>query len=119
VPIKLPGTLLDGTPDKFAWGYDAAKGEYVDMIKAGIVDPLKVVRTALVNATGVDNLLTTSGVASLLATSEVCVVDAPEENKISGGGPGGMGGGMRGLGVSKLREKSSTYVHQQNRKVNT
>jgi chaperonin GroEL len=70
----IVGTLLSqyGAPDKFAWGYDAQKGEYVDMIKAGIVDPLKVVRTALVDA---------SGVASLLTTSEACVVDAPEEDK--------------------------------------
>ncbi|KAF8961721.1 chaperonin Cpn60/TCP-1 family [Flammula alnicola] len=70
----IVGTLLKqyGAEDKFAWGYDAAKGEYVDMIKAGIVDPLKVVRTALVDA---------SGVASLLTTSECCVVDAPEEDK--------------------------------------
>jgi chaperonin GroEL len=56
------GTLLSqyGGPDKFAWGYDTQKGEYVDMIKAGIVDPLKVVRTALVDASGVASLLTTS-----------------------------------------------------------
>jgi chaperonin GroEL len=85
----IVGTLLSqyGTPDKFAWGYDAQKGEYVDMIKAGIVDPLKVVRTALVDA---------SGVASLLTTSEACVVDAPEEDKPAVGG--GMGGGMGGMG---------------------
>ena len=51
-------------------GYDASKGEYVDMIKAGIVDPLKVVRTALVDALGVSSLLT---------TSETCVVEAEEE----------------------------------------
>ncbi|KIM91787.1 hypothetical protein PILCRDRAFT_811057 [Piloderma croceum F 1598] len=85
----IVGTLLAqyGAPDKFAWGYDAQKGEYVDMIKAGIVDPLKVVRTALVDA---------SGVASLLTTSEACVVDAPEEDKPAAGG--GMGGGMGGMG---------------------
>jgi chaperonin GroEL len=53
------------------------------MIQAGIVDPLRVVRTALVDA---------SGVASLLMTSEVCVVDAPEEDKPAGGPGGGMGG---------------------------
>jgi chaperonin GroEL len=85
----IVGTLLSqyGAPDKFAWGYDAQKGEYIDMIKAGIVDPLKVVRTALVDA---------SGVASLLTTSEACVVDAPEEDKPAGGA--GMGGGMGGMG---------------------
>ncbi|KAI6127027.1 chaperonin GroL [Pisolithus sp. B1] len=68
----IVGTLLNkyGDADNFSMGYDASKGEYVDMIKAGIVDPLKVVRTALVDA---------SGVASLLTTSEACVVDAEEE----------------------------------------
>jgi chaperonin GroEL len=60
----------------------------VDMIKAGIVDPLKVVRMALVDA---------SGVASLLTTSEACVVDAPEEDKAGAGGSEGMGGGMGGM----------------------
>jgi len=70
-----------GSPDKFAWGYYAAKGESTDMTKAGIVDPLKVVRTALVDA---------SGVASFLTTSEACIVDAPEEDKPAPGA-GGMG----------------------------
>jgi chaperonin GroEL len=85
----IVGSLLSqyGAPDKFAWGYDAQKGEYVDMIKAGIVDLLKVVRTALVDA---------SGVASLLTTSEACVVDSPEEDKPASGV--GMGGGMGGMG---------------------
>lgn len=86
----IVGTLLSepySSPDKFSWGYDAAKGEYVDMIKAGIVDPLKVVRTALVDA---------AGVASLLTTSEACVVESPEEPK-SGGSMPGMGG-MGGMG---------------------
>jgi hypothetical protein len=79
------GTLLSqyGGPDKFAWVYDAQKGEYVDMIKAGIVDPIKVVKTALVDA---------SDVASLLTTSDACVVDAPEEDKPA------VGGGMRWYG---------------------
>lgn len=82
----IVGTLMKqyGTEDKFSWGYDASKGEYVDMIKSGIVDPLKVVRTALVDA---------AGVASLLTTSECCVVDAPQEEKAApAGGMSGMGG---------------------------
>jgi len=58
-----------------------------DVEEAGIIDPFKVVRTALVDA---------SGVASLLATSEVAIVDGPEEKAPSGGGMGGMGGGMGG-----------------------
>ena len=88
----IVGTLLGqyGSADQFAMGYDASKGEYVDMIKAGIVDPLKVVRTALVDA---------SGVASLLTTSEACVVEAEEEKPAAGPGMGGMGsmGGMGGF----------------------
>jgi hypothetical protein len=47
-------------PDEFAWGYDAQNGAYVNMIKAGNIDPLKVARTALVDAPGVASLLTTS-----------------------------------------------------------
>ncbi|OBZ72799.1 Heat shock protein 60, mitochondrial [Grifola frondosa] len=82
----IVGTLLNqyGAPDKFSWGYDASKGEYVDMIKAGIVDPLKVVRTALVDA---------AGVASLLTTSEACVVEIEDPKPAAPmGGMGGMGG---------------------------
>lgn len=88
----IVGTLQSqhGAPEQFAQGYDAATGRYVDMIKAGIVDPLKVVRTALVDA---------SGVASLLTTSECCIVEAEEKEKPAmGGGMGGMGGmGMGGF----------------------
>jgi chaperonin GroEL len=87
----IVGTLLQqyGAKDKFEWGYDASRGEYVDMIKAGIVDPLKVVRTALVDA---------AGVASLLTTSEACVVEAPEEKAPAPAMGGGMGmGGMGGM----------------------
>lgn len=65
-------------------GYDASVGEYCNMIEKGILDPLKVVRTALADA---------SGVASLLTTSECCVVDAEEKTPPPGmGGMGGMGG---------------------------
>jgi chaperonin GroEL len=79
-----------GKEGAFSWGYDAARGRYVDMVAEGIVDPLKVVRTALVDA---------AGVASLLTTSEACVVDAPEEAaKGPAAGMGGMGmGGMGGF----------------------
>lgn len=51
-------------------GYDAAKDEYVDMIKAGIIDPLKVIRTALVDA---------ASVSSLLTTTEAVVVEHPKD----------------------------------------
>jgi chaperonin GroEL len=67
-------------------GYDAATGEYADMISAGIIDPLKVVKTALTNAVSV---------ASLILTTEAVVTDKPEPKNQSVGGPaGGMGGGM-------------------------
>ncbi|KAF6746623.1 heat shock protein [Ephemerocybe angulata] len=81
-----------GVEGKFNWGYDAGRGEYVDMVERGIVDPLKVVRTALVDA---------AGVASLLTTSEACVVEAAEEEGSAKGpgGMGGMGGGMGGMGM--------------------
>ncbi|KAL1832367.1 hypothetical protein DCAR_0102368 [Daucus carota subsp. sativus] len=66
-------------------GYDAAKGAYVDMVKAGIIDPLKVIRTALVDA---------ASVSSLMTTTEAIVVELPKDEKDipMGGGMGGMGG---------------------------
>ncbi|KAH9475740.1 chaperonin [Psilocybe cubensis] len=84
-----------GSADKLSWGYNAAKGEYVDMVREGIVDPLKVVRTALVDA---------SGVASLLFTSEACVVNSPRRRRrVLGEGAGvagsvGVGGNANGNG---------------------
>ncbi|KAM3231143.1 hypothetical protein ACQJBY_061355 [Aegilops geniculata] len=66
-------------------GYDAAKGEYVDMVKAGIIDPLKVIRTALVDA---------ASVSSLMTTTEAIIVEIPKEDRaapaMGGGGMGGM-----------------------------
>ncbi|KAI7725427.1 hypothetical protein M8C21_020249 [Ambrosia artemisiifolia] len=74
-------------------GYDAAKGEYVDMVKNGIIDPLKVIRTALVDA---------ASVSSLMTTTEAIVVEIPQPASEAapgmGGGMGGMGGGMGGMG---------------------
>ncbi|KAL2149484.1 hypothetical protein VTH82DRAFT_8135 [Thermothelomyces myriococcoides] len=78
------GKLSDEYASDFNTGFNSAKGEYVDMIQAGILDPLKVVRTGLIDA---------SGVASLLGTTEVAIVEAPEEKPA-----GGMGGGMGGMG---------------------
>ncbi|MDD4097808.1 MAG: chaperonin GroEL [Lentisphaeria bacterium] len=72
-------------------GYDAAVDKYVDMLKAGIIDPKKVERCALQNA---------SSVAGLLLTTECMICDLPEEKKDApAGGPGGMGGmgGMDGM----------------------
>ncbi|CAD6230508.1 GSCOCG00006793001-RA-CDS [Cotesia congregata] len=75
-------------------GYDAMNDKYVDMIEAGIIDPTKVVRTALTDA---------AGVASLLATVESVVCDVPKEDSPMGamGGMGGMGGmgAMGGMGM--------------------
>ncbi|NOZ93550.1 MAG: chaperonin GroEL [Acidobacteria bacterium] len=66
-------------------GYDAAKGEIVDMIKAGIIDPAKVAKNALLNA---------ASIASLLLTTEAMVCEIPEEKPETpaGGGMGDMGG---------------------------
>src|SRR5690625_233800 len=69
-------------------GFNAETGEWVNMIDAGIVDPTKVTRSALQNA---------SSVAAMFLTTEVVVADIPEDN--GGGAPdmGGMGGGMPGM----------------------
>jgi chaperonin GroEL len=68
--------------DKYSHGYNAQSGLYVDMIEAGIVDPTKVIRTALADA---------SSVASLMTTTECVIVDMPkEESKGNAGGRGGM-----------------------------
>ena len=71
----------------FNFGYNAQIGEFTDLVEAGIIDPVKVVRVALQNA---------ASVASLLITTEAIITDAPEDKK-SGGGGGGMGG-MGGMG---------------------
>lgn len=71
-----------------AFGYDALKNEFVNMINSGIIDPTKVVRTALMDA---------AGVASLLTTAEAVICEQPKEEKDMPGMPGGMGGGMGGM----------------------
>ncbi len=76
--------VLEGKKD---FGYDAKTDQYVDMMKAGIIDPKKVTRVALENA---------ASVAGMILTTECALIDLPEEN--SGGGmPQGMGGGMPGM----------------------
>jgi chaperonin GroEL len=66
-------------------GFDALKGEYVDMLKAGIIDPAKVTRSALQNA---------ASIASMVLTTDTLVTDVPEEESAAAGaaGMGGMGG---------------------------
>ena len=74
---------------KGSFGFNAATEEYEDLIKAGVIDPTKVVRTALQNA---------ASVASLLLTTEAMIAEKPDENGGGGGGaPGGMPGGMGGM----------------------
>ncbi|MDD5461165.1 MAG: chaperonin GroEL [Methylococcales bacterium] len=76
---------------KGSFGYNAASGQYGDMIEMGILDPAKVTRTALQNA---------ASVAGLMLTTEVMIADAPSDEKGGHGMPdmGGMGGGMGGMG---------------------
>ncbi|PKP26882.1 MAG: chaperonin GroEL [Bacteroidetes bacterium HGW-Bacteroidetes-2] len=76
--------VLEG---KKNFGYDAKSETYVDMLKAGIIDPKKVTRIALENA---------ASVAGMILTTECALVDIKEENA-GGGMPGGMGGGMGGM----------------------
>ncbi len=73
---------------KGAYGYNAATGEYGDMLEQGILDPTKVTRLALQNA---------ASVAGLLLTTEVMIADAPKDEAEHGHGGGG-GGGMGGMG---------------------
>jgi chaperonin GroEL len=78
------GKLMD--KDNANWGYDAQSGEFVDMVKAGIIDPTKVVRLALQDA---------ASVAGLLVTTEAMVAEKPEKKAAPmphdhGGGMGGM-----------------------------
>ncbi|KMZ67110.1 Chaperonin CPN60-2, mitochondrial [Zostera marina] len=77
------GKLLES--DNYDLGYDAAKDEYVDMVKAGIIDPLKVIRTALVDA---------ASVSSLMTTTEAVVTELPKDEKDASPMPGGGMGGM-------------------------
>jgi len=71
--------------DKYEFGYDAQTDEYKDLVAAGIIDPTKVVRTALQDA---------ASVASLLITTEAMVAERPEKKAAPAGGPGGGMGDM-------------------------
>jgi chaperonin GroEL len=64
-------------------GFNVLTGEYTDMIKAGVIDPVKVVRGALENA---------ASIAAMILTTDVLITDMPEENKAPAMPPGGMGG---------------------------
>jgi chaperonin GroEL len=82
----IVGKMLDQKDSNF--GYDAQKGEFCDMVKTGIIDPVKVVRTALQDA---------ASVAGLVITTEAIITELPKDTKAAA--PGGMGaGGMGGMG---------------------
>jgi chaperonin GroEL len=71
------------------YGFNAATNEYEDLVKAGVIDPTKVSRSALQNA---------ASVASLMLTTMAVIADKPKEDKGGGGGGGGGMGGMGGMG---------------------
>jgi chaperonin GroEL len=80
----VAGKMLDQKDTNY--GFDAQKGDYCDMVKSGIIDPVKVVRTALQDA---------ASVAGLLVTTEAMVAEKPEKKAPAGMPPGGgMGGDM-------------------------
>ncbi len=77
------GKLLEGKD--YNYGYDAQTGSYGDMVKLGIIDPTKVVRTALQDA---------ASIAGLLITTEALIAELPKKDAPAMPGGGGMGGGM-------------------------
>src|SRR5207237_972313 len=83
----IVGKILE--KEQYAYGFDSQTGDYVNMVSKGIIDPTKVVRTAIQNA---------ASVASLLITTEAMVAELPKKNAggpampPGGGGMGGMGG---------------------------
>ena len=80
--VVVGNILAEG---KANYGYDAQNDKYVDMVKSGIIDPVKVVRTALLDA---------ASVAGQILTTEAAIVEAPKKDSAGGGMPdmGGMGG---------------------------
>ena len=86
-------------------GYNVATGEYEDLVKAGIVDPKKVTRSALQNA---------ASIAGLLLTTECLITDIPEKEK-----PAPMGGGHGGGGKGGMDYRTAEETKQRNRKKQT
>jgi chaperonin GroEL len=80
----ISGKILDKA--EYNWGFDAQTGEFKDLVKAGIIDPTKVVRSALQHA---------ASVGSLMITTEAMVAERPEKRAANGGPPGG---GMDDMG---------------------
>ena len=90
--VVVDKVLNSNTDNKVGFGFDAAREEYGDLVEAGIIDPTKVVRSALQNA---------ASVASLLITTEAMVAEKPEEKGNHAAAGAGMphGGGMPGMGM--------------------
>ncbi|WP_369934536.1 chaperonin GroEL [Xanthomonas tesorieronis] len=84
-PSVILNRVKEGTGN---FGYNAANGEFGDMVEFGILDPTKVTRSALQNA---------ASIAGLMITTEAMVAEAPKKDEPAGGA-GGMGGGMGGMG---------------------
>jgi len=80
------GKVLDNKDSNY--GFNALTNEYEDLVKAGVLDPTKVVRTALTNA---------GSIASLMLTTEALVAEIPEKKEAPAGGGHGGGGGMEGM----------------------
>jgi chaperonin GroEL len=79
----ISGKILDKS--EYNWGFDAQTGEFKDLVKAGIIDPTKVVRSALQHA---------ASVGSLMVTTEAMVAERPEKRTVAAGAPGGGMGDM-------------------------
>jgi chaperonin GroEL len=84
-PSVVLNRVKDGSGN---FGYNAANGEFGDMIEFGILDPTKVTRTALQNA---------ASIAGLMITTEAMVAEAPKKDEPAMGGGGGGMGGMGGM----------------------
>lgn len=76
----IAGKVLD--KDEYAYGFDAQAGAFKDLVKAGIINPTKVVRVALQDA---------ASVAAMIITTEAGIVERPEKKAVGGMPGGGMG----------------------------
>ena len=83
----VSGKLIDGNDENL--GFNAQTDTYENLVQAGVIDPTKVVRTALQNA---------ASVAGLLITTEAAISEKPEDKPAMGGMPGGGMGDMGGMG---------------------
>ena len=85
-----PSVVLNRVAEgKGNFGFNAASGQYGDMVEMGVLDPTKVTRFALQNA---------ASIAGLMLTTDAMVAESPKEDRPMGGGGGGGMGGMGGMG---------------------